>query len=322
MLKFTLTLLAITMAATAAVKIEKTNFKGWPNSYRISNGTVEAIVTGDVGPRVMRYAFIGGQNLFKEFTEQLGKSGEKDWQPRGGHRVWMAPEDRVKSYAPDNGPIHIEVKGDVLEATEPVEPLTGLEKKITVKMAATGTGVELIHTIRNAGKTPYDLAVWVLTMMAQGGAAVHGFPPRGTHPEVLEPKNPLVMWAFTNLADPRWNLLRKYLVLHQDPKNPVPDKLGSFNPDTWAAYLLNGELFVKRTQPKGTPANYPDMGCSFETFANADFLEMETLGPLTKLQPGQSVAHTEHWTLHKNVHVAKWTDDELDKAVLPLVTGR
>src|SRR5947209_9703193 len=120
MLKSTTLLLAISMTASSAVKIEKTNFKGWPNSYRISNGTVEAIVTGDVGPRVMRYAFVGGQNLFKEFTEQLGKSGEKDWQARGGHRIWMAPEDRVKSYAPDNGPIHIVVNGGVLDATEPV----------------------------------------------------------------------------------------------------------------------------------------------------------------------------------------------------------
>ena len=322
MLKLSTILLAISMTGASAVKIEKTNFKGWPNSYRISNGTVEAIVTGDVGPRVMRYAFIGGQNLFKEFTEQLGKSGEKDWQARGGSRVWIAPEDRVKSYAPDNGPIHIEVKGDVVEATEPVEPLTGLEKKITVKMAPTGTAVDVIYQIRNAGKAPYELAVWALTMMAQGGAGIHGFPPRGTHPEVLDPKNPLVMWAFSNLSDPRWNLLQKYLVLHQDPKNSVPNKLGSFNPNTWGAYLLNNELFVKRTEAKGSPVNYPDFGCSFETFTNADFLELETLGPLTKLQPGQSVSHTEHWTLHRNVHVAKWTDAELDRAVLPLVTAR
>jgi hypothetical protein len=319
MLKLSTILLTITMTASSAVKIEKTNFKGWPNSYRVSNGTVEVIVTGDVGPRVMRYAFVGGQNLFKEFTEQLGKSGEPDWQARGGARVWIAPEDRVKSYAPDNGPIHIEVKGEVLEATEPVEALTGLEKKITVKMAATGTGVEVVYQIRNAGKEPYDLAVWALTMMAQGGAGIHGFPPRGTHPEVLAPSNPLVMSAFTHLNDPRWNLLEKYLVLHQDPKNTVPQKLGSFNSETWGAYLLNGELFVKRTQPTASPAAYPDFGCSFETFTNADFLELETLGPLTKVYPGKSLSHTEHWTLHKNVHVAKWTDDELDRVVLPLV---
>jgi hypothetical protein len=191
-----------------------------------------------------------------------------------------------------------------------------------VKMADQGTGVEVVHQIRNAGKAPYTLAPWALTMMAQGGAGIHGFPPRGTHPEVLAPTNPLVMWAFSNLSDSRWKLLQKYLVLRQDPKNAVPTKLGSFNQNTWGAYALNGELFVKHLQASGGPAQYPDYGCSFETFTNADFLELETLGQLVTLKPGEGLTHTEHWTAHKNVHLSKWDDAELDRVVLPLVSGK
>jgi hypothetical protein len=97
--------------------------------------------------------------------------------------VWIAPEDPVKSYAPDNAPVAIEVQGDAIVCTGPVEALTGMEKKITVKTAATGTAVELIHALRNAGAEPYHLAPWILTMFAQGGAGIHGFPPRGAHPE-------------------------------------------------------------------------------------------------------------------------------------------
>src|SRR4029077_18781182 len=82
----------LSMSAAGAVKIEKINFKGWPNSYRMSNGEVELVVTGDIGPRIIRYGFLGGQNLFKEYAEQMGKSGEKDWQIRGGHRLWVGPE--------------------------------------------------------------------------------------------------------------------------------------------------------------------------------------------------------------------------------------
>ena len=83
-------LLLLAMSANAAVKIEKASYKGWPNCYRISNGEVELIVTGDIGPRIMRYAFLGGQNFFKEFTGDLGKSGEAAWVARGGHRIWAA----------------------------------------------------------------------------------------------------------------------------------------------------------------------------------------------------------------------------------------
>jgi hypothetical protein len=302
------------------LKIEKTDFKGWSNSYRISNGEVEAIVTGDIGPRIMHYGFARGQNFFKEFAGQLGKSGEAAWQPRGGHRLWIAPEDAVKSYAPDNAPIRIDVAGDVLEATGPVEPLTGLEKKMVVKMASAGTAVEVIHQVRNAGGQPCEIAAWAPTMFAQGGVGIHGFPPRGRHPEIVAPTNPLVMWAFTDLADVRWRLSKKYLVLQQDPANPVPQKLGSYNRHTWGAYLLSSELFLKRFEAVAGPAAYPDYGCTFEMFTNADFLELETLGPLTVLAPGQTVTHTEHWSAHYNVRITAWDDDELDHVLQPIVT--
>jgi hypothetical protein len=298
--------------------IERVSWQGWPNSYRVSNGDVELILTSDVGPRIMRYGFPGGQNLFKEFAGQLGTHSEPAWVMRGGHRIWIAPEDPVKTYAPDNSPVHIRVDGNVIEATQPVEPLTGIEKKITVRMADSGTGVAVVHQLRNASKAPYHLAPWALTMMAPGGNGIHGFPPRGTHPQVLAPTNPLVMWAFTDLADPRWRLSKKYLVLRQDPANSVPQKLGSFHQRTWGAYLLKDELFVKRYDATSAPSAYPDMGCSFETFTNADFLELETLGPMVRLAPGEGVSHTERWTLHRGVRIEHWTDDELDHAIGPL----
>src|ERR1035437_9874397 len=113
--------------------IEKIDFHGWANSWRMSNGEVELVVTGDVGTRVMRYGLAGGQNFFKEFAAQLGKTGEADWQPRGGHRVWIAPEDPVKSYAPDNTSVAIQAQGDAIMCTGPVEALTGMAKKIDRK---------------------------------------------------------------------------------------------------------------------------------------------------------------------------------------------
>src|SRR5690242_10623121 len=114
---------------SVSVTNEKVNYRGWPNCYRVSNGTVEAVVTGDIGPRIMHFGFAGGRNFFKEFADQLGKSGEDTWQPRGGHRLWASPEDRVKSYAPDNAPVAIAICEGTVRATEAVEPLTGLEKQ-------------------------------------------------------------------------------------------------------------------------------------------------------------------------------------------------
>ena len=307
-----------TVSLGAAVKVEKTAWQGWPNCYRISNGEVELIVTGDVGPRIMRYGFTGGQNLFKEFTEQLGKSGEATFQLRGGHRVWKAPEDPVASWAPDNVPVEVHITAQGVVAREPVEPLTGLQKEIEVALASEGTAVTVTHRLYNRGIFPLEFAAWAMSMMAQGGQAITGFPPRGKHPEVLPPTNPLVMWAYSDLSDKRWTFTKKYMGLRQDPANAEPTKLGLFNPRTWAAYLLHGELFLKQAE-SDVAKTYPDFGCSFETFTNADFLEMETLSPLTKVQPGGNVTHVEHWTLTRNVKPESFSDAELDKVLLPLL---
>ncbi len=306
------------MSSNAAVTVEKTQYKGWVNCYRVTNGEVELIVTGDVGPRIIRFGFVGGQNLFKEFAQQLGKSGEEKFQLRGGDRVWKAPEDPIATWAPDNVPVEIKVTPTGLIAREPVEPLTKLQKEIEVSLSSTGTTVRIIHRITNRSLFPLEFAPWALTMMAPGGFAVSGFPPRGKHPANLEATNPLVMWAYTNLADPRWKFTKKYLTLRQDPTNAEAQKLGMFNADTWAVYLLGGEAFVKRT--KADPfKTYTDFGCSFETFTNNEFLEVETLGPLTKVQPGQTVELAETWGLFRNVKISAITDEELDRVVFPLV---
>jgi hypothetical protein len=306
------------MNIPAAVKVEKVEYKGWPNCYRVSNGAIEAIVTGDVGPRIIRFGFVGGQNLFKEYADQLGKSGEAAFQLRGGSRVWKAPEDPVATWAPDNVPVNIKVTPSGLIATAPTEPLTKLQKEIEISMEPTGSKVTVSHRITNHGLFPLEFSPWVLTMMAQGGMVVSGFPPRGTHPANLEVTNPLAMWAYTDLSDPRWKFTKKYLTLRQDPNNSNAQKLGSFNVDTWAAYLLNGEAFVKRA--KADPVKtYPDFGCSFETFTNNEFLEIETLGPMTKVQPEHTVEQVEQWALYKDVRPTTITDDELTRVLVPLL---
>jgi hypothetical protein len=298
--------------------IDKTVYQGWPNCYRITNGEVELIVTGDIGPRIMRFGFVGGQNLFKEYEEQLGGTGEKEWQLRGGHRIWAAPEDAKRTYALDNSPVKIEVSNGFLTATADVEADSGLQKQIEIHLAGSGTGVTVIHRLKNTLSWPVELAPWALTMMTPGGMGITAHPPRATHQEVLLPTHPLVMWAFTDLSDPRWKFTKKYLLLKQDPTNREPQKIGHFNPDTWGAYLLGTELFLKRYTPEPGKI-FPDFGCSFEVFSRNDILELETLGPLQKVEPGASAVHVETWSLHRGVAIPEFTDAEIDQALLPIL---
>jgi len=292
--------------------IEKVSFGGWPNCYRLSNGESELIVTTDVGPRVIRYGFVGGQNLFYEKADELGKSGEPWWAMRGGHRLWASPEIRPDTYALDNGAVQAKISTTSVSLLQPVEPETGLQKEIA--LAYEGAGVTVTHRISNQGKRPRELAPWALSQMAKGGTGIVAFPARGGHSEQLLPTNPLVMWAYTNFSDKRWLFTNQYILLKQDPAEPSPQKTGLFNTNTRAAYLLGRDLFIKRCQAD-PQAVYPDFHCSLEIFTNGDFLELETLGPLATLAPGATTEHVERWTLHKDVRLGALSETEIDRVI-------
>jgi len=98
----------------------------------------------------------------------------------------------------------------------------------------------------------------------------------------------------------------------------APQKVGLFNKNSWGAYLLNNELFVKQTTADPTKT-YPDFGCSVESFTNDVMLEIETLGPLQKVDPGAAAEHVERWSLYKNVRVAAMTDEALDAVLVPVL---
>ena len=315
-----LSFLLIAMVSSAnsqTVTVEKSEFSSRPG-YRVSDGETELFVTSEVGPRILRYGFVGGQNLFKVMSDEEEKwlTEGQDWRLYGGHRIWVGPEEPAYTYAADNDSLEIKVLPDGLIASAPTDPV-GIDKEIEVRMS--GGRVTVTHRLTNRSAWPLEMAPWALTMMSPGGTGVSTFPPRGSHPAQLPPTNPLIMWAFTNLSDPRWTFLEKYLVLRNDPNVSDPEKAGSFNEKTRAAYLLGSDLFVKRYDAIAPAESYPDMGASFETFTNNMILELETLGPTESVKSGDTIEHVEVWSLHKNISISEWPDNELDRVLAPLL---
>jgi hypothetical protein len=89
------------------VQLKKTAFAGWPNCFRLSNDSVELVVTTDVGPRIIFYGWKGQKNQFVVVPETAGMTGGDQWRLYGGHRLWNAPEHFPNSYYPDNGPVEL-----------------------------------------------------------------------------------------------------------------------------------------------------------------------------------------------------------------------
>jgi hypothetical protein len=106
------------------------------------------------------------------------------------------------------------------------------------------------------------------------------------------------------MSDPRWHWGKKYIVPCQDPNATLPQKIGIGNLHGWVAYVNGDRVFIKRYKHiEGAP--YPNFGSSTELFTNAITVEVETLGPLTRLEPGETVTHVEHWFLFKGIKVGE-----------------
>jgi len=297
--------------------MKKVSYGGWPNCLRLSNHQVELIVTTDVGPRVIRFGFVGGQNLFKEVADELGQTGSDEWVPYGGHRLWHAPEESLRTYWPDNVPVEYSWEAGTLKLVQSVEETTGVQKEMEITLASDENKVTVTHRLTNKNLWAVELAPWALTVVAPGGRAILPQEEYRSHPEYLLPARPLVLWHYTDMADPRWIWGTKYIQLRQNPDAETKQKIGIKNTLGWAAYCLNEDTFLKRYD-FDPHAIYPDLGCNTEVYTDADILEIETLGPLASLQPDASVEHVEQWSLHK---IAVGEDEsEIDEKILPLIT--
>src|SRR5438477_12793078 len=163
-------------------------YRGWENNLRIATGDAELVVTLDVGPRVISYRLPGGPNVLKNYPEQMGKSGEAEWQIRGGHRFWLAPEDLTRTYFPDNRPVSYEALGaEAARVTAPPEQEYGVQKVMELRLAPKGTRVDVKLRVTNTGKSPTELAPWGPTVLAVGGMEIIPLPPKAPHPG--HPKN-------------------------------------------------------------------------------------------------------------------------------------
>ena len=273
------------------MQVEQLSYGGLENCLHLSNGVIELVVPLDVGLRIVHFGFVGERNEFyRDDPLVIPADRHNTWQLYGGHRLWLAPEQVGRTALPDNQPITREDKrdarGDFVRLIQPREALTGMQKEIDLYLGD-GASVEVVHRVRNGGVRTRALALWAISVMQPGGMAIIPLPPRGSHPQDLQPTSQLTLWAYTDLSDARFRFGHKYLYVRQDRSAALPQKIGASVPSGWAAYANGDHLFVKQfAYAEG--AAYPDLGCNVEAFTNAQMLELETLGPLITLPPDGS----------------------------------
>ena len=269
----------------AVTVTEIPSYENYGRCVRIANAAAEALVTVDVGPRVIKFARTGGVNvMFNDLPREAVNAGadfDRHFYPGakflnyGGHRMWLSPESSPETYYPDNDPVPYEIVENGAVFTPKPQAENGVALQIEIRMDSDAPSLDVVHRATNIGKASKTFAPWALTVLDQGGTEII---PLNTH--------------------------------RQDPDAKAAFKIGFDNFAGRGYYAIGDTVFIKTYYPNHPDGVYPDNGMSFETYTASLFLELETLGELKEMVPGETAAHKENWKLAVNPGSFDARDDD------------
>lgn len=273
--------------------------RGWHDAIVMANGQVEAVLVPSVG-RLMQFRFVGSPDgpLWENGKLAGAPMPSKPWEAShgsfGGDKTWPAPQS-VWNWPPpdvfDATPLAFRVHDDgSVVLVSPVSPRFGIRTERKFSLLADAPVLRVVTTYERvtAGKdVPAEVSVWVITQAKDPVAMFIPVPasgrfPAGTSEQWGIPKDDMAV---------RDGLLR--LTRDRKDSHKVGNDAGSM---VWV-----GDREVLRIDIGLEPgATYPDGGCSAEIYTNPDptpYVELETLGPLRALMPGQRLSATNTYTL-------------------------
>ena len=257
---------------------------------------VEVLAEG--GPRVVRFGPRGGENLFAETPSASWDSGHGTYELLGGHRLWFAPESDDCS-VPDTTGLTLsaipDAGGPAARLVGAIEGPTGLRKTVEVRLDPASASMSLRHVLTNEGSRTLEIAPWPVTQMRLGGVAVAPLPPAGEEPS-RRPNQLVVLWPYTSGTDERLQVGDHQLTVAGRRDRPM--KVGCLSSTGTVGYLRDGLLVVLRFDPARSSV-HADLGCNLEIYCDDRTIELESLGPLVTLPPGESAIHDELWEIHE-----------------------
>ncbi len=282
----------------AAVTVTLTNYHGWPDSFVLSNGAVEALVVPTVG-RIMQFRFAGEDHgPFWENPTTLGQlPGENSWDVSGsfgGDKAWPSPQS-AWNWPPPRGFDSAVFTGSVTNGqvtlTGPVDPVFGIRVVRRLELHPAEPLLRVTTTFEKLGGGVSRVGVWVITQLENPVRLFLPVPPASIYSSGYQA---------LGSVPPDIAVTNGLISMTRDKTSSA--KIGN----DAGALLWIGErnaLLIESPRAEGLPRGaYPDNGCSAEIYTNPDptpYVELELLGPLTRLTEGESISATSSYRLYR-----------------------
>jgi hypothetical protein len=282
-------------ARAARVEVARTNYHGWTGCWVLRSRSAEAVVAPEIG-RVMSFRRLpDGENPFWENPELVGKSMIRNpWGASmgsfGGDKTWPAPQSAWNWPPPDMfdaSGLHSERRGDGVRVTSPVSPTYGIRTVRQINLDSDRPRMTIVTTYEKTTGTGVEVGVWVITQVRSPEGAFLPIPAASRFPEGFAPNWPL--------PEP-WAVRKATLIeMRRDPANP--HKIGN---DGGAVAWVGRDTVLTIALRAGDGGPRADGGCNAEIYTNPDptpYVELETLGPLRRIGPGDALTATNVYTL-------------------------
>ena len=272
--------------------IKKINYAGWNDCVYLSNGVFEAVVSTQVGPRILRYSRVGGPNLFYLDEYAAGMTEElKVWRLYGGHTFDFYIDDK-KILQPENAPVNVRLEASSMIFDEVKVGDTGISKQVSIRMCRRG-GLEIKETLKNISDTPITVTACATTNLTPGGVAA--LPVTSKDAVCTSPKQ----------ADFRRTTFGNELCLiSQDRTKQEEFELDFVVNDRWCSYFNDGCVFIITTPPE---ENYQTKNVGFA--ATPVRAALSTYSKPITLAPGESHTHTEVFNIFIETPMPETEDD-------------
>ncbi len=297
-------------------EVEK--YENYGRCLAVSNGVIEAYVSIDVGPRILRFGFVGGQNMMQNDLDRVSQWKGAAYDAYygegtvaylyGGHRIWITPERAPETYYPDNEPVEVTYTDNGVCFTPPAQRMNDVQLSLEIVMHPERAEMQVFNRVKNLRDEDREFAVWTVSAMNLGGIEIL---PHSTENNGYLPNRVLSLWSYTNANDCRFFNGNRYMSFKQDPSASGPSfKVGTNNVSGRVIYALGEDVFRKEYASHDADKKYEDGGVSFETYINARILELEALGPVERVAAGETAELAEKWSLVKNPRTPDARDDE------------
>ena len=246
----------------------------FPNALReLKTGPLSATIDTGAGGKIISLKYKGKEVISQ--TRQPESFGSTFWTSPQKEWNWP-PVPELDKY-----PYEVEIDAaDKLVITSSVSPRLGVKVKKQFRTVERDHSLVVDYTIVNAGKEPRKVAPWEITRVPNEGLIFFEAPAEGITPSGLMPFtfSDGIAWYQTDTT----NENRK---INSDGKG-------------WLAYLNQDLLLIKKFEDL-SPSQPAPGEAEIQVYVNRGktYIELESQGAYTTLEPGGSLTWTVKWML-------------------------